>query len=243
MAIFTMRLKDALESGGGSYNVVGGIAHVTKPEVIGLAYYPVFRPDYRERLNGLIFDEYMNREIGMETVEMFAQAVRRRMNLQMPILNKLYESAQLEFDPLTSVDLRTLSSSEVNQSGESEGTANTDASVESGNRVVNQEFPQHALKGNADYASSGVDTRAFTDNKGTQLNSGKTSDQSNSKNESQTIGRQTPGADLIMRYRESLLNVDQMVIDSLKDCFMNVVDTPESFTNRGTFNAYYSPIS
>lgn len=240
MAIFTMTLKEALETYGGNYTIVDGETRLEGAEIIGLAHYPEYKPGYRERLNGLIFDRYMNNEIGLETVSMFAQAVRSRMNEQMPTINKLYMSTELEFDPLSTVDMTTSNESDSESHGNTTGTSTGTTSTESGTRAVNQDFPQHALRGNADYASSGSDTKAVTEGDALNENTGTSLESATASSSSRTHGYQGRASELLMSYRESLLNVDQMVIDSLKDCFMGIWDVPESYTNGGTFNGYYS---
>src|SRR5690606_9817007 len=89
---------------------------------IGLDSYPIWKSEYREPLNQKIIDHYHNREIGVETIDMFTFALRRRMNEVMPYYNELYKSTELEFDPLSTVDIHTISSSssETESEGESE---------------------------------------------------------------------------------------------------------------------------
>ena len=106
MSIYTTTLKRAIEMLGGTVNLDAPIPTMTGD--IGLSNYPLFEESYRERLNGLILGRYANREIGLETVGMFRFALRHHMLLHMPTMNLLYESTRLEFDPLHTIDIRTL---------------------------------------------------------------------------------------------------------------------------------------
>lgn len=68
---------------------------------IGLNDYPIYTPAYRQTLNNKIIHHFYFREIGFETPALFANRLREKMHLIMPYYNQLYESANLEFDPLT----------------------------------------------------------------------------------------------------------------------------------------------
>ena len=49
-------------------------------------------------------------------------------------------------------------------------------------------------------------------------------------------GYQGVGSELIMAYRNSLMNLDLQVINELEDCFMLVFDTNDSYTDmKGTY--------
>lgn len=117
MALFTMRLKDVMRH----------------TDNIGLNTYPIFDEDYREGLNQKIIDRYFNREIGMETIDMFQLAMRRKMNEIMPLYNKLYLSEQIKFDPLHTVDYETVTTGTAAESGTSASTSlDTATEAESG---------------------------------------------------------------------------------------------------------------
>lgn len=197
---------------------------------IGLNDYPIFDPAYREPLNQKIIAHYHSREIGMETIGKFTFAMKRRMNEIMPYYNDLYKSQRMEFDPLATMDIRTITTgeSQVESEGHSESVNN--ANTESGSRAVQSTTPQAMLSGSGDYASSAADTTS----KGTSAGSGNensesaTTEQNNA--ESHVTGYQGSGASLIMEYRRSLMNVDMLVIDELSDLFMGVWDNGDDFT-------------
>lgn len=276
MAAFTMYLKDV-------------ICYV---DDIGLDNYPIFDESYREGLNQKIVDHFWNREIGQETIEMFKFAMKRKMNEIMPYFNKLYLSEQLEYDPLKTIDLKTIQDGTINEtsatSAESSGTVavaatggthatgsdngtvtsesattNTDdENTDSSSRVIGSDFPQVMLSGNNDYASTGTDStgKSKTHKEGVSSTAGEeisarntvndteseensnttTSDETSgtvsrdnvSHNESVTNGFTHHPAELLMRYRETLLNIDMLVIDSLNELFMLIWDTGDSYTER-----------
>ena len=69
--------------------------------------YPIFDEEYRPELDKKIFDEFMFREIGFETPEMFINRFNHRMRVTMPYFNKLYTLFNTEFDPLVNYLIET----------------------------------------------------------------------------------------------------------------------------------------
>lgn len=234
MSTFTMPLKSVIEATGGTVEVVNGISVITDGD-IGLENYVIFDEAHRPMLNGMIIDHYWNREIGMETIPMFQLAVRRRMNEIMPVYNKLFESTLLEFDPLKTVDLSTVNNGTTHQVSNNTAVGTGESSNASQSRSVTSDTPQNMLRGNADYASGAADVN------GTGTATNNSTEESDlisdidTDNTSTTSGYQGVVSDLVMRYRESLINVDLMIIRELEDCFMLVWDNGDSYfsTSRG----------
>lgn len=242
-AVFTMRLKDVLETTGGTWAVVNGISVLTGGD-LGLDAYPLFTdgneavPDYRPFLNGKIFDHYMNREIGMESIGVWHLAVRRKMNEIMPFYNQYYLSTQIPIEPIRTTDLSTENTMEdtqvANQTSDSTNTTNGIAAA----RSVNSDTPQTMLSGSEDYASGAVDTNSQSNNSGTgnQTSNGTTTD--NATGTTTIVGYQGAASDLLMRYRDSFVNVDMMVINELDELFMGIWDNGDSFTNSHLYGGF-----
>lgn len=85
--------------------------------------YPIFDEQYRPTLEGNILRHYYTREISEETVGLWLLRLNNRMNEIMPKYNKLYESALIEFNPLTDTDIE----SKHNKQNASAGTSNTES--------------------------------------------------------------------------------------------------------------------
>lgn len=233
-AAFTMRLKKVIEITGGSVEIVNGVAKLTGGN-IGLQYYPIFDEAYRDHLTGRIVDHFYNREIGMETLDMFQLAMRRRMNEIMPFYNKLYESERIAYDPLSTVDLTVVTSGDTTQNttATNESTSSNDST--NGSRSVSSETPQTMLKPDADYATGGVDVSSSGHVTGVGTDESTAEVATESTADSHTTGYQGVAAEIIMRYRESLLNIDLSIIRDLEDCFMQVWNTPNSYTKGYLF--------
>lgn len=266
MALFTMRLKDVLKH----------------TDNIGLNGYPIFDEAYRDTLNGKIVDRYFNREIGMETIDMFQLAMRRKMNEIMPLYNKLYLSEQMKFDPLHTIDVQTVTSGTAQEAGTNTntatGTANatetgTNSSISddtaSGethsdnttssntrSRAVTSDTPQTMLSGDEDYASGASDSASETTGTGGQdettsatsnstssgedaresdsttnsTSNGEDARESESLEDARTTGRQGMlGSEALMKYRESLLNIDVDIIDDLNELFMKIWSSGDEY--------------
>lgn len=251
-ATFTLPLKSVIALTGGSAPVVNGIrVYAPGADGIGLEHYPLFDESYRVTLNGKIVDHYWNREIGRETVDDFQRALRMTLNEVMPYWNQLYKSEQLEFDPLKTVDLRTIGSA-INHNARA-GTTTADADTTSGNtstntataasRAVQSETPQAMLSGSKDYASSAADSNSQTSSGSTdtatatssQTGTESVQDDGTQSTDSSVTGFQAIPSDLLMRYRESLLNIDRAILAELEPLFMGIWNNGDEFAGNGYY--------
>lgn len=231
MGTFTIPLKKVIELTGGTTEIVNGISKLTGGN-IGLAYYPLWDETYRDHLNGIIVDHYWNREIGLETIDMFQLNMRKKMNEIMPYYNKFYESLQIEFDPLKTIDLSTASTGDSTQNSTNTGSANSEADNTGASRSVNSETPQTMLSGDADYATSAADSNSTSKTTGTNSQTGTADSTDHSENNVAVSGYQGVPSDLVVRYRDSIVNVDIMILGELEELFMQVWDTGDSYTNN-----------
>ena len=201
----------------------------TRYTIIGLDRYPIFDEAYRELLNEKIIDHFYNQEIGQESVQMFRLAMSRRMNEIMPLYNQLYESEKWEISPLLTVDISTEGQS-INEASAS-STATSSNNTHSKSRVVASEFPQNALAGNEDYATSANDAASESELGGTSSDSQETAQEG--KTSGRTHGFQGSQAAMLMAYRESFLNIDLAIINELTDLFMGIWNIAEDYAWNG----------
>lgn len=66
--------------------------------------YPIYDEAYRATLETKIIKHFYFREIGMETPGQFKFYLNEVMNVEMPVINRFYESAVIKFNPLYNVD-------------------------------------------------------------------------------------------------------------------------------------------
>jgi len=199
-----------------------------------LQEYPLFDESHRETLNRKIVRHFRNREIGQETISMFRLALARKLDEIMPLYNQQYEISAIKFDQLETV--------RINNTNNTTGTTNTtsnssnESSADAASRAIGQQFPQVALAADGDYATSGNDNTSKT--KAVSSATDSTGTTQDGTTESATTGFQGNAALMILQYRQSLVNVDMMIIDELETLFMLVWGNGDSFTDNYPFGYY-----
>ena len=183
---------------------------------IGLSNYPIFDETYRTQLNNKIIDHFYFREIGMETVANFAWFLRRKMNEIMPYYNQLYESVDLVTDPVNEIDVTYLEHIDSKSNNTANSTTTTDDSnvysdtpmdfIEDGLSAIKR--GNYATNANYDQGESNTDSTANTN-----------SEQDRSRTEK---GHRQSQSDLLLKYRETFINIDMMIIEELETLFMGV---------------------
>jgi hypothetical protein len=216
MAVFTMVFKEVLEL---DPTIESGI----------LTTYPIFDPAHRAVLNKKIIDHFWNHEIGQETISMFRLALARKLNEIMPLYNQQYEISGIQFNQLETVKISNTNTT----TGEtvSAGESTSQSGSGSKGRAVSQELPQTLLSGTGDYATNAQDTISDTTATGSGSDSS-TVNQDGTVN-SETTGFQGNAALMILQYRQSLVNVDMMIIDELKTLFMLIWSNGDEFIPHG----------
>jgi hypothetical protein len=245
---FTIPLKRAIELTGGTVEVkpmtfkqieMGSISELTGGN-IGISGIPIFDPAYKTILIGKIVDHYWNREIGVESLDLFQQKMRTKLNEIMPFYNQLYKSTEIQYEALSTINIKTESTN--TSTGTENTTGNTDATGETTNasRSVSSTTPQTMLAENEDYASAAADTNSKSVSASGNQSSALSTSEAEAIGDTLVSGYQGSPADLIMRYRDSLLNIDLMVIRDLEEMFMQVFDNADSYTERGIgYYGYY----
>lgn len=215
---------------------------------LGLTDYPIFNEEYRRTLNDKIVEHFYFREIGFETPQLFKRFLNRKLNEIMPYYNKLYETELLEYDPLTNYNRtevtnrgeavqNAINSSENGQVNDSGNSSNQSSGSSSGKSVYS-DTPQGFLQ-NTDidantYASSADKSENTTSGSGSNTYQSARATSSSvattgSSNTTENITKSITGkdgsksfAELIQEYRNTLLNIDMLIIDELEPLFMGI---------------------
>lgn len=227
--------KYTIELGTACKAVLGGAGETWKPS---LDSYPIFDEAYRTVLNKKIVDHYYFSEIGLETIERFDHYLKERMNLIMPKYNKMYSAYLLDYNPLYNSNLqetnaRTIAgtnsgttggsaSSNVTTKRADEKNTNIESDTPSGNiNIANVETGGYASKFN-------IAKQEFLND---ETNAGTNSNTQTSSGEMQTTESYTrsivgfSGAnvnELLASYVKNIVNIDEMIINDLRDLFMQV---------------------
>lgn len=186
----------------------------------GLKDYPIFDENYRPTLNAKIIDHFYFREIGLETPALFNRFLNRKMNEVMPYFNKLYNSELIVIEPLTRLDY----TENYNRTAKT-NTNTTSTGTSSDDRMdVHSDTPQGMLSiGDIEtntYASDANIGKASATTKGSSDGMQNTMDNYIKHVLGNNAGR--TDSEMLMQFRETFLNIDMLVIETLEDLFMTI---------------------
>ena len=222
MAVFTMELWRVLEAD-------------PTIETDILATYPIFDDSHRAELNRKIVNHFYNREIGQETVSMFRLALRRKLDEIMPLYNQQYEISAIKFNQLETVRINNtnITSGTTGTTAES----NNESTAGAKSRAVSQQLPQTMLSNTGDYATAAQDNISDTTTAASATDN--TTVNQDGTQESETTGFQGNAALMILQYRQSLVNVDMMIIEELQNLFMLVWGNGDEYTRNSGQLSYF----
>lgn len=204
-------------------------------------YIPVYIPT-RQELNNKILNYYKYREIGFETFGRFLQELETALIEIMPRYNQLYFSADQDFNITYNVDYkRTIDRNKKGTNNLKTTSSATDSTTTNANTTnygknINSKTPQGSL----DITAQNMENVSYADevnwNKNqsndTATSTGNTSTNGNSSGndtETESTIETTKGnfgvvsaQDLILKYRQTILNIDQMIINDprIQELFM-----------------------
>ena len=182
----------------------------------------------RDELNSKILSYYRFREIGFETVGRFLFELETALKEIMPYYNQLFYSADQDFNPIYNVDYKkTLARNKTNSD---QSASSTSSSSSDNSKSVSSQTPQNQLN----ISSANIDSVNYADeanwNAGSQSGSASGNTSSNGVEDETTI-ETTKGnfgvvsaQDLILKYRETLLNIEQLIIHDkrISELFMQI---------------------
>lgn len=200
-------------------------------------HYPIYDESYRSVLETKILKHYYTREIGLETVGLWKLKLNTKMNEIMPYYNQLYRSALLEFNPLWTDDVTTTHNkgtdgTSVNVNERNNLRENNDvATSNSTSRNKYSDTPQGSLQ-NIENDTYLTNARKITDEENREnvgIANENAKEQSNNvftntEEYLQTVqGRKGRDAsELLLKYRQTFLNIDMQIIDELEELFMHL---------------------
>lgn len=210
--------------------------------------FTIFDESYRIPLMTKFIMYYYTREIGLETFGLWKEKVRNKFDLIMPYYNELYKSVLLEYNPLYTEDITEKTDGTRNVDAESHNngteshTGNQDSTANGDTWNLYSDTPQGGIYGILNAEQAQVATPSLTDNgyltnathimnNGSQnvKNNGSSSSTNNGTNDVLTTDDYTRkisgyrGYDvnkLVRSFRESIINIDEMIINEFKKFFM-----------------------
>lgn len=194
--------------------------------------FPIFDEEYRAELCKKILRHYYTREICCETVGIWKLFLSDKMNNIMPYYNQLYQSELLKIQPLVSVE-RSVEhkgegsdshSSRRSDSNKSQTTANGSTDTWS----YYSDTPQGGIEGiqNNEYLTNATHNTG-TDSTSSTLKGRSSGSETGSGERSESYVNKVSGfegnqSEMLLKFRETFLNIDMMIIDELKDLFFMI---------------------
>lgn len=235
MSKYTTELRYVCETAGGldnstGYNSVNQIIDASWDKIFNFDF-PIFDESYRSVLCKKILKHYYTREIGLETVGLWKLKLDTKMNEIMPYYNKLYESELLQFDPLKDVDLITTNEKTIKSDGKTDTSASIKNIIARTNKNTDRysDTPQGSLvniESNEYLTNARIDDSEYNENNdgkstGTTNQNINTTEEYINKIAGKSNGSVTYSA-MLKGFRETLLNIDMMIIEELNELFMLV---------------------
>ena len=211
-----------------------------------------YDPTFRSTLNSAIVDYYWGYEIGSETPSMFKQRINAKMRLIMPYYNLLFKAEFEQFknfNPNTfsktkdykgGMEKKIGERKQYDWSGNATYGLNEDGSIDNSGKQFNYDTPQNVGSANVlsgDHCSSatGVENnqgKVYTQNghydginitDDETFKSAEATDTDTFKNRQDIeVGYTSSPYTQYKEYVETLRNIEEMIIDELRDCFMLV---------------------
>lgn len=194
--------------------------------------FPIFDEKYRSELCKKILRHYYTREICCETVGRWKLFLSDKMKNIMPYYNQLYKSELLKIQPLVSVDRRVTHEGSVNEAkttnrnGTNSSTSRTDGTTDTWSYY--SDTPQGGVNGldTNDYLTNATHN-VGADGTGSTLNGTTSDSETGSGNRSDSyvdnvLGYEGNQSEMLLKFRETFLNIDMLIIDELKDLFFTI---------------------
>lgn len=194
--------------------------------------FPIFDEKYRAELCKKILRHYYTREICCETVGRWKLFLSDKMKNIMPYYNQLYQSALLEIQPLVSVkksvthEGKGSETKTTNRNGSNSSSSRSDGSTDTWSYY--SDTPQGGIKGleSNDYLTNATHN-VGTDGTNSTLKETTIDTETGTGNRSDSyvdsvLGYEGNQSDMLLKFRETFLNIDMLIIDELKDLFFTL---------------------
>ena len=194
--------------------------------------FPIFDEQYRAELCKKILRHYYTREICCETVGRWKLFLSDKMKNIMPYYNQLYQSELLKIQPLVSVDRSVShrghgSETKITKSNVTNtNSSRTDGSTDTWSYY--SDTPQGGINGldTNDYLTNATHNTGTDDTNSTVngATSGNETGEGTRKDMyvDKVLGYEGNQSEMLLKFRETFLNIDMMIINELKDLFFTI---------------------
>lgn len=172
------------------------------------------------------FEHYYFDEIGFPTIQKFKHMLKAKLHLIMPYYKQLYniELQSINVDFLLQKDLKETFIREIENSSNMNGNILSNGNNNSENININSDTPQSKIDDIEKYMSNASKDKAINSYNDSNTSSTDTSSNGYEKTEFSSKGNigVTSMATLVEKWREILINIDEMILNDLQDLFMQV---------------------
>lgn len=172
------------------------------------------------------FEHYYFDEIGFPTIQKFKHMLKAKLYLIMPYYKQLYniEMQSINIDFLLQKDLKETFIREIKNSSNMNGNISSNGNNNSENININSDTPQSKIDDIEKYMSNASKDKAINSYNDSNISSTDTSSNGYEKTEFSSKGNigVTSMATLVEKWREILINIDEMILNDLQDLFMQV---------------------
>lgn len=197
--------------------------------------YDFYEPMLKKQFETKFMDYYRYKEIGFETIERFQRQLMSKLNMIMPYYRQLYitELKSKDINYLLNKDLKETTEREITTNSETlmnslvesltknqNSSTSTSEHKESVLNNINASIGKDKLTGMSEdtTSDSGQSTDTTNDKSNSKTDSNSTVTERNTLISQGNIGI-TSSAELLQKWREVLINIDQMIIDECWDLF------------------------
>ena len=170
--------------------------------------YPIWKEDHREELQRKIINHYAMRQIGFETPGRFKHELMCRLQEIMPRYVKLYATTQYKYNPIENYNML--------EKGEDTSEGNSEGSGSSKNRNRYSDTPM----GSIDNLETHLTNATLDDTENSTSSKDKRKD-IHHFTRTGNIGVTTT-QQMIEQERKITIDLDMMIIEDLKDLFLQV---------------------
>jgi hypothetical protein len=190
--------------------------------------------NFKSQLEQSIIDFYYDYEIGFETPDMFKRKFKARFLRNIDYFNKLYNTTLLEYNPLSNYSLKEVLDQLATTSSRTDNTANTTLTNTGNTHTFSDidnkisDYPQQPLAGgdylagqNNETNDTTIDSSENTTNTATGNVVASSTDNTDYTKTIEGI-TQTTYPELIQKHRDAIIQINNMVIEYMKPCFILV---------------------
>ena len=189
--------------------------------------YEYIDENLKEHFQARFFEYYFFYEIGFPTLERFKFELKNKLHTIIPYYKKMYEIelACEGMDFITQKDLTETFTREIRNNSNMNSVVNSNGSNNNENMSFHADTPQSKVLLEIEKYLSSADkdkgSTSYNDNNVSETNNETTGIETTTFHSKGAIGVDTQ-ASIIMKWRDIIINLDEMILNEFQDLFMQV---------------------